>query len=106
MKHFNQLTPAEAERLALLLEEMGEAQQVIGKILRHGYDSYHPDDPNGPDNRALLEKEMGDVMAAADMLVLANDLDMVKLARSRAEKSRKVHRYLHHQPVPAVGGGD
>lgn len=32
--HFNGLTPAEAERLALLLEELGEAQQAIGKILR------------------------------------------------------------------------
>ena len=45
MKHFNQLTPAEAERLALLLEELGEAQQAIGKILRHGYASTHPANP-------------------------------------------------------------
>lgn len=34
---FNDLSNAELERLALLLEELGEAQQVIGKILRHGY---------------------------------------------------------------------
>jgi hypothetical protein len=37
---FNQLTDAEAERLALLAEECGEVVQVIGKILRHGYESY------------------------------------------------------------------
>lgn len=39
MEHFNQLSPAEAERLALLSEELGEAQQAIGKILRHGQPS-------------------------------------------------------------------
>jgi hypothetical protein len=37
MEYFNSLTPAELERLSLLLEELGEAQQAIGKILRHGY---------------------------------------------------------------------
>jgi hypothetical protein len=37
--NFNGLAPAETERLALLLEELGEAQQAIGKILRHGYES-------------------------------------------------------------------
>ena len=36
---FNKLSAAEAERLALLLEELGEAQQAIGKILRHGYEN-------------------------------------------------------------------
>jgi hypothetical protein len=63
--HFNGLSPAEAERLALLLEELGEAQQVIGKILRHGYESHHPENPDDS-NRALLEGELGDVMAAIE----------------------------------------
>ena len=34
--HFNNLTPGEAERLAILAEECGEVIQIIGKILRHG----------------------------------------------------------------------
>ena len=42
------LTLSRLERLALLLEELGEAQQVIGKILRHGYDSRHPDGGPSP----------------------------------------------------------
>jgi hypothetical protein len=41
-QHFNGLTPAEAERLALLAEECGEVIQAIGKVLRHGYESRHP----------------------------------------------------------------
>lgn len=62
MEHFNKLTPAEAERLAMLAEECGEVIQIVGKILRHGYDSYHPADPNTT-NRDLLAKELRDVNA-------------------------------------------
>ena len=32
------LTDAQRERLARLLEERGEVQQIIGKVLRHGFD--------------------------------------------------------------------
>lgn len=94
--HFNGLSPAEAERLALLLEEMGEAQQIIGKILRHGYDSCHPN--GGPENRRLLEKEVGDVFASLDMLVESKDLDGGQIDGHRRAKHLKVRRYLHHQP--------
>ncbi len=48
---FNGLTDAQAERLALLLEELGEAQQAIGKILRHGYESMSPFDETKTTNR-------------------------------------------------------
>lgn len=95
-EHFNDLTPAEAERLALLLEEMGEAQQIIGKILRHGLDSYHPD--SGAVNRNLLEKELGDVLAAIDLIVEARDIDAGQVDGHRQAKHVKVRRYLHHQP--------
>ena len=98
MKHFNELTPAEAERLALLLEEMGEAVQIIGKILRHGYESYHPDAPSVP-NRALLEKELGDVLAAIDMVVTADDVNPEQIEGHRLNKHHKVGKYLHHQPT-------
>ena len=66
MKQFNGLTASEAERLFLLLEELGEVQQVIGKILRHGYESHHPN--GGPNNRTLLEMELEDVLAALHLL--------------------------------------
>lgn len=103
-EHFNGLTPAEAERLALLLEEMGEAQQIIGKILRHGFDSYHPD--SGALNRNLLEKELGDVLAAIDLLVEAKDIDPGCVDRHRQGKHIKVQRYLHHQPKRPRGDND
>lgn len=59
--HFNQLDPAEAERLAILSEEMGEALQIVGKILRHGYHSYNPLKPTRTTNRELLVQELSHV---------------------------------------------
>jgi NTP pyrophosphatase (non-canonical NTP hydrolase) len=96
LHHFNELTAGEDERLALVLEECGEVVQIIGKILRHGYESHHPDNPMAL-NRNLLEKELGDVLAAIDMLVQAKDVDPGHIDGFRAAKHRKVKRYLHHQ---------
>lgn len=104
-KHFNELTPAQAERLAILSEEMGEAQQAIGKILRHGFDSHNPDFPlsESPDtvthsvsNRSMLEKEIGDVFFAIDMLCV-RDLSISKIYYSRNNKPERMKPYLHHQ---------
>jgi len=95
MEHFNELTPAEHERLSLLLEEMGEAQQIVGKILRHGYESRHP--KGGPTNRDLLAEELGHVRHAENLMTLADDLDCEVVVRSIASKSRRVKKYLHHQ---------
>ncbi len=95
MESFNQLSPAQVERLALLAEEMGEAIQAIGKVLRHGLDNYHPH--GGPLNRTRLEFEMGDVLQALDMLVDAGDLSMPVILEHQAEKKAKVSKHLHHQ---------
>lgn len=97
MEPFNGLSPAEAERLALLMEECAEVQQVIGKILRHGKESYHPEDPTCTTNRELLEKELGDVLAAIDLCQTADDIKPIKLAFWRDTKINKVKKYLHHQ---------
>lgn len=97
-KHFNSLSAAEAERLALLAEEMGEAIQAIGKILRHGYESHNPTIRRGPTNRRVLTKEMGDVMAALTLLTDAEDILMAEVVQQRQKKRATVKRWLHHQP--------
>ncbi len=94
MDNFNQLTNGEAERLALLLEELGEAQQAIGKILRHGYDSCHPD--GGPNNRERLEMELGDVEHAINRLCYHNELSYTEIEKWELIKATKVTKYLHH----------
>lgn len=100
-EHFNKLSPAQAERLSLLLEEMGEVQQVIGKIQRHGYESKNPDDPLGEQwratNRMLLEKELGHVAYALALMIATFDVNPEAIERSTKIKSSSVIAYLHHQ---------
>jgi NTP pyrophosphatase (non-canonical NTP hydrolase) len=93
------LTLAETERLALLLEELGEAQQAIGKILRHGYESVNPDlpPPAGDTNRANLEREIADVLVAIDMMVDGGDIEQWMLDDRKRVKAHKVRQWLHYQ---------
>jgi len=89
------LSPAETERLALLMEECAEVQQIIGKILRHGYASKHPN--GGPTNRALLEKELGHVDFALSLMLCNDDVLCSALSASAEDKRMSVARYLHYQ---------
>lgn len=98
----NDLTDAQAERLAILLEEMGEAQQAIGKILRHGYHSWDPTTVNTTTNRDDLMKELGDVVFAINLLTSANDVDGKEIGRRCAVKSEKIKPFLHHQGETAM----
>lgn len=101
---FNKLTTAQAELLALLSEELGEAQQAIGKILRHGYESRNPLLPHSLTNRAALAKELGDVLCAIDLICLTgDDLDFADVNIARHEKRGRVGSYLHHVSLPVRG---
>lgn len=97
-EHFNQLTPAQAERLAILMEECGEVIQIAGKILRHGYDSHHPVTQEG--NRAALLREIIDVKAS--MVILSKDVpeimvdDMLQQSSITRAIAKKLE-YAHHQ---------
>ena len=93
----NGLTPAQAERLAVLLEELGEAQQVIGKVLRHGYESVNPHFPEGDTNRARLENELGDVLVAIDFLLDYGDIHQGHLDDRKRVKHHRIWDWLHHQ---------
>lgn len=94
---FNKLSPAEAERLALLAEEAGEVVHAVGKILRHGYGSTNPDGDPEVTNQGALTKECGDFLAALRLLTDAQDIDVDDVRSYMATKLRKVGRYLHHQ---------
>lgn len=93
--HFNQLTPAELERLAVLSEELGEAQQIVGKILRHGYCCYHP--VTLKVNRELLEKELGDIKVAIKLMFESGDINEYRIDKFAKEKVVTIRQYLHHQ---------
>ncbi len=95
--HFNQLSPAEAERLALLAEECAEVIQIVGKILRHGYLSHNPNKPEAGTNQAMLENELGDVRAVTDLLIESSDVSGEMVAAHARSKLRNAKPYLHHQ---------
>jgi len=101
--HFNNLTPAEAERLAMLAEECGEVIQVIGKILRHGYESCHPNDQHQQTNRSLLSGELIDLLAVVDLMENRDDLNAPPGRPTAADYGSAVRRklkYAHHQEAP------
>ena len=87
---------SQTERLALLAEEMGEAIQMIGKILRHGIESTHPDRP-GPNNGNMLEDELGDVLAAINLLVISGDLEQSAIDLARESKYERLGQYLNYK---------
>ena len=94
-EHCNNLTPEEAERLAMLAEECGEVIQVIGKILRHGYESHHPDTPN-VSNRQLLNNELRDIATIQRVMERRGDIKDFSVNDLVDNWDRKL-RFTHHQ---------
>lgn len=95
--HFNQLTESEAERLAILIEECAEVQHIACKILRHGYESYHPANTERT-NRVLLTRAMGDLAHAMNRLLGAKDVQGIAIAAQQEGRDAHMRPYLHHQP--------
>jgi NTP pyrophosphatase (non-canonical NTP hydrolase) len=95
----NKLSEAELERLAMLAEECGEVVQMVGKVIRHGYQSSHPD--GGLWNRALLHKELADVIAVYELMVENCDFPMEKLTALVAKKRESMKKWCHHQTFPS-----
>lgn len=94
MTHFNGLTPAEAERLAMLIEECGEVIQAATKVLRHGWDSHHPDNPHA-DNRNMLHVEIMDLQGVIGAMGSLGELPRV-IGTPQGAWTRKL-RWTHHQ---------
>jgi len=102
---YNKLTDREMELLFMLSEEAGEIVQAVGKLLRHGAEEGHPD--GGPNNRAALSKEIGDLIGVVDHMAKNTTLLITDgIADSRYTKMERANRYTHHQPTsPADGEG-
>ncbi len=84
------------ERLALLIEELGEASHQACKTLRHGYRKFNPEG-SYESNRTLLQNELGDVLAAITIMVNAGDLSLERIELARSEKMDRVREFMHHQ---------
>lgn len=104
LDHFNDLYPDELERLALLSEEMGEVQQIIGKITRHGYESRNPLVTNSLSNREKLAEELGDLEFAISLLKRAADIDSVAVEERVTYKGLHIWKWMHHNGSVAEEG--
>jgi len=87
------LTPAEIERLALLTQECGEMARSIGKILRSGWKG-----DGGLTTRVTLERGMGEMRAAVDMLLDAGDVRRGDVTHWYRERRDAGDKGMHHQP--------
>lgn len=99
MSNFNNLTPEETERLALLVEECAEVQQIAMKILRHGYESCNPYEPEQKTNRFELQKEIGHLYFAIDFMAQKSDINQASCCVSQARKEDTIQQWLHHNKV-------
>ena len=91
----SKLTNRQQERLILLIEEMGETAQIIGKTFCHGYAGSHPDSPHIC-NRMHLEKEIGDIEIIIEMLVGYDDIGRIQIDAHKAQKRLRKINYLHY----------
>lgn len=93
------MTEAELERLAILVEEAAEVQQIAMKIIRHGYSSHNPFDESKMSNRYLLEKELGDLVFALGLLMANDDVSEKRIQDFKWKKKETIGKYLHHNEV-------
>lgn len=96
---FTKLTDAQIERLAKLAEELNEAASQCMKIVRHGYTAVDESTiaPTSYDNKKLLEIELGDVVAAMNMMAKAGDFDMGNVVWNSQDAIHVMRKYMHHQ---------
>lgn len=83
------------EALDLMQEECAEIIQIISKIRRFGYDSYHPADPDKKSNRDLFHDEIGDFQLLYRLLEDAGLIDWEKINLRQQEKLPKLRKYTN-----------
>jgi len=76
---------------------MGESLKEIGKILRHGYQSYNPDMPGCMSNRHALTEELSHVWYAMELMGIAGDINPAIMRTMRRQKAEKIGKWTHHQ---------
>lgn len=89
------VTNAEIERLAWLAESCGATVHAIAKVMRHGFENASP--YGGPINQVALERELGDVRAAMQMMETAGDVRGGDIKHWQHKKAISVHKWMHNQ---------
>jgi len=87
-KLMNKLTPAQTERLVLMMEECSEVIQACSKIIRFGTDEQ---------NIKSLETEIGDVSWIMEMMIQAGDIDEGSVIETYRGKAERMKDYIYYQ---------
>jgi len=93
IKKQNPASEAETEVLNLITEECAEVIQIISKIARFGFDSYHPTDPTKETNRAHLETEIGDLLCLLGIASERKIFDYENVQKAVTAKREKLKVY-------------
>jgi NTP pyrophosphatase (non-canonical NTP hydrolase) len=88
----NPPTEREREALTILQEECAEVIKEVSKILRFGWDSYHPADPSTT-NRSLLTEEVGQLKLMIEYLTGHNFLNEQDVWAAAMRKITKLEKY-------------
>ena len=92
------LTDAQRERLYMLAEEAAEIVQITNKILRHGYESYHPEDEEKTPNSKLLVDEIIDFTIIVKWLEEAEDITAIYISDEQIDNiEERKRKYTHYQ---------
>lgn len=94
---YSRLTNSQVERLAMLVEECGEVIQAATKVLRHGYESFDPDNPALTSNAEHLEREICDLLAVVRGMTILGDLGNEPSIRDLATVWLRKMQWTHHQ---------
>lgn len=93
-------TLPQVERLVCLFEETAELQHVVAKALRFGLDDLNPEGgEGGVENRVLIARESGDLMAILKLLTDAGDLRLDLIADARKLKRERLKEWTRHQSI-------
>lgn len=91
-------SPEQYERISIIIEEIGEVLQVLGKIQKHGFKaSFEGIDY---DNKADLEIELGHVLFAISLMIAEGDIDFENISVSQEMKSKNIWKYLNFNREP------
>lgn len=90
-RHFNNLTPAEAERLANVIECLAEVSGTAAIILHHGWEW-------ALDTRDFMQKHMGKALAAMTILCEAGDVSKEAIMEKKRDYLATINKIMHHQP--------
>lgn len=95
-EHFNKLTESQLERLSILAGECGSTMQAVSEVLRHGYSLPSIKHLKGT-NVEVLERALGQLLAAASELALRNDISWTNVTSHCTKSDGIAEKITHHQ---------